>query len=190
MNLGCLYSRGMAHRNVSGWNQGNHDETEQGNIDARLFEDITHEGFAGVFYLSWQDEWLKPTWNTAELDNSDRRPFSSNVQTAERRFGMLNFDAGTAEQSMYVDGETSDWDSRMIKPVQAADPSTSTSGKQDDDQAQLKQFYVTSDESYMYFRSDYVDNGKPLKWTDVNTMLLLNTIPDQGQHRIPGGSDC
>ena len=187
--FGVPSSRGMAHRNVSGWNQGNHDETEQGNIDARLFEDITHEGFAGGILFSWQDEWFKRIWNTAELDNSDRRPFWSNVQTAEQHFGMLNFDAGTAEQSMYVDGETSDWDSRMIKPVKAADPSTSTSGKQDDDQARLKQFYVTSDESYMYFRLDYVDNGKPLKWSDVNTMLLLNTIPDQGQHRIPGGSD-
>lgn len=187
--FGVPSSRGMAHRNVAGWNQGNHDEAEQGNIDAKLFEDMTREGLAGGLLFSWQDEWFKRTWNTAELDNSDRRPFWSNVQTGEQRFGLLSFDAGPADKPIYVDGETSDWDFRKINPIKVADSSTSTSGNQDDEQARLKQFFVTSDESYIYFRLDYMDNGKPLEWSKVNTMLLLNTIPDQGQHRVPGGSD-
>ncbi|WP_307550772.1 hypothetical protein [Paenibacillus sp. V4I5] len=187
--FGVPSSRGMAHRNVAGWNQGNLDETEQGNIDARLFEDINHEGLAGGLLFSWQNEWFKRTWNTQELDNSDRRPFWSNMQTGEQHFGLLSFEPGPVDKSIYVDGETSDWDSKKINPIQLNGSSASSTNNQVDGQASLKKFYVTSDEGYVYFRLDFNRTEQPLDWSQINTMLLLSTIPNQGQHRVPGDSD-
>lgn len=187
--FGVPSSRGMAHRNVTGWNQGNLDETEQGNIDARLFEDITQEGMAGGLLFSWQNEWFKRTWNTQELDNSDRRPFWSNVQTGEQHFGLLSFDPGPADKPIYVDGEISDWITKKIKPIKLNGSSASFSDNQVDGQASLKQFFVTSDESYVYFRLDFNKAEQPLAWSKINTMLLLSTIPNQGQHQVPGISD-
>ncbi len=56
--FGVPSSRGMTHRNRYGWNQGFHNETEQGQITAHLFEDIQIEGMAGGIVFSWQDEWF------------------------------------------------------------------------------------------------------------------------------------
>lgn len=90
--FGIPASRGLTHRNPFGWNQGFIEETEQGNIVSGLFEDIVHEGMLGGLIFAWQDEWFKRTWNTMDYDNPDRRPYWSNAQTNEQRFGLLSFD--------------------------------------------------------------------------------------------------
>lgn len=186
--FGVPSSRGMEHRNVQGWNQGFHSEEEQGNIDAHLFEDIYREGMAGGLVFSWQDEWFKRTWNTLNLDNPDRRPFWSNAQTGEQQFGLLSFDPGLQDKAFQVDGDTSDWTKAKIAPV----PMNLAGPVRDlddyDKQRQIQQMYVSSDERYVYFRIDFGKDGRPFDWSKVNATILLDTIPNQGQHRIPGGS--
>jgi hypothetical protein len=186
--FGIPSSRGMTHRNLYGLNQGFHSEQEQGTIAAHLFEDIQTEGMAGGLVFSWQDEWFKRTWNTMQLDNPDRRPFWSNAQTGEQQFGLLSFDPGDEKTALYVDGETSDWEKANLSPLPMKTATPVRTLDDYDQQRRIEQWYVSSDERYVYFRIDFGKNDRPFDWSKVGAMILLDTIPDQGQHQIPGGS--
>ncbi|WP_258881509.1 hypothetical protein [Paenibacillus sp. sptzw28] len=186
--FGVPSSRGMAHRNINGWDQGLHSEQEQGNIDAHLFEDIRSEGMAGGIIFSWQDEWFKRTWNTDQVDNPDRRPFWSNAQTGEQQFGLLSFDPGDEKTAMYVDGDTTDWNKNDTPPVPIKSGAVLPASDGYDQDRKIKQWYVISDDRYVYFRIDFEKVARPFDWSKVGAMILLDTIPGQGQQRIPGGS--
>jgi hypothetical protein len=185
--FGIPASRGITHRNVRGWNQGGHNEQEQGENNAHLFTDITNEGMAGGLIFAWQDEWFKRTWNTMDLDNPDRRPFWSNIQTSEQYFGIMAFEPGEPKQGLYVDGDPSDWTNAHISPVPMKGASVKALDS-DDPQREIKQIFVSHDARNVYFRIDFGQDGGPLDWSKTGATILLDTIPNQGQHRIPGGS--
>ena len=168
--FGVPASRGMTHRNVYGMNQGGNSEEKQGRIDARLFENIVSENYAGGMVFSWQDEWFKRTWNTMDVDNSDRRPFWSNDQTNEQQFGLLSFDPGE-KLKIKVDGDVTDWEGE--------EPLFESSDKEQN----LQRFFMTSDEKYIYFRLDYQNMSAEQLESD-KTMLLFDTIQDQGSTEI------
>ena len=108
--FGVPASRGKAHESLySGYNQGQHDETEQGEIVADLLGDIYSEGYCGGLVFTWQDEWFKRTWNTMDFDLANRRAYWSNPQTNEQEFGLMAFDPGEEKSICYVDGDLSDW---------------------------------------------------------------------------------
>ncbi|MBB6634408.1 hypothetical protein [Cohnella thailandensis] len=182
--FGVPQSRGMTHRNVQGWNQGAHNEREQGEIAAHLFEDIAEEGMAGGLVFAWQDEWFKRTWNTMDLDDPNRRPFWSNVQTSEQNFGLLAFDPGEPGEGVFVDGDASDWTQEGAVPIPMKGSAVAAAVPD----AEIKQMFVSSDERSVYFRLDFGQEGGPLDWSKLGATILLDTIPNQGQHRIPGGS--
>ena len=185
--FGVPASRGITHRNVHGWNQGHHNEQEQGRIGAHLFEDIYREGMAGGILFTWQDEWFKRTWNTMDLDNPDQRPYWSNIQTSEQYFGVFTFDPGKPETALYADGDAADWTRSGIEPIRMKG-AVAQAVDDDDRQREIKQMFVSSDERNVYFRLDFGQSEQPLDWSKTGAMILLDTIPDQGQHRVPGGS--
>lgn len=162
--FGLPASRGMTHRNPFDLNQGFISEQEQGASVVRMFEDMTEQGAAGGIMFTWQDEWFKRTWNTMELDNPDRRPYWSNVQTNEQRFGILSFNTNTKP----IDGEKSKWsDSERVT---------------EKDEGLLNSFSVDHDEAYIYFMIDF----EPEKWTDETRLsLLLDTVQEQGNLSVP-----
>jgi len=164
--FGVPSSRGLTHVHPFGWNQGFLTEKEQGEILRRLFEDIMAEGLMGGLLFTWQDEWFKRTWNTMDYDNPDRRPYWSNAQTNEQQFGLLSFD----RHKIRVDGETGDW---KVEPLYAKEDGGQHSGG-------LRALYVDHDERYLYLRldADPVRDGYPL--------ILLDVVPDQGNHFIEG----
>ncbi len=132
--FGVPASRGKAHDSLySGYSQGNHDEAEQGKIVENLLQDIYNEGYCGALVFTWQDEWFKRTWNTMDFDLPDRRPFWSNPQTNEQKFGLLAFDPGAEKSRCYVDGDISDWNGE--RPIYTAKGAS---------------LYVKSDEKYIY----------------------------------------
>lgn len=132
--FGVPASRGKAHDSLySGYNQGNHDEKEQGLIIKDLIGDIVDEEYCGALVFSWQDEWFKRTWNTVDFDLSDNRPFWSNPQTNEQEFGLMAFDPGEKNSIVYVDGDIEEW--QEIKP-------TVENGK--------TSLFLSSDEKYLY----------------------------------------
>lgn len=185
--FGVPTSRGMTHRNIRQLNQGNNSEIEQGQYNVLMFEDIYMANMAGGIVFTWQDEWFKRSWNTMDFDNPDRRPFWSNIQVSEQFFGLLAFEPGRIEDAMYVDGSAEDWERNGIEPIplQGNKISNSEASHQG-----IEHVFVTSDEKAMYFRIDVDSNSQPqpLDWSKTGLLILLDTIPDQGQHNIPGGS--
>ena len=170
--FGVPASRGMTHRNVYGMNQGGNSEEEQGMTDAKLFESIVSENYAGGLVFSWQDEWFKRTWNTMDYDNSNRRPFWSNDQTNEQQFGMLSFDPGN-KLKIKVDGNVDDWKKAKIKPLY----------KSKNEKENFQGLSMTSDEKYIYFRLDYNEMSAE-RLEKEKTMLLFDTINGQGSKRL------
>ncbi|QOR68364.1 hypothetical protein IM538_09795 [Cytobacillus suaedae] len=170
--FGVPGSRGLTHRNVHGRDQGHHSEEEQGYYNTRLFEDIVHEDMAGGIVFTWQDEWFKRTWNTMDYNNEDRRPYWSNAQTNEQQFGLLSFDPTSSYKNMLkVDGDPSDWADNGIEPAITSN-------------GVVKHVFVSSDEKYLYLRLDSKE-----KFDEMNTYILFDTIPNQGQASIPGLSN-
>lgn len=166
--FGIPASRGMAHLDIhSGYNQGNHDETEQGNIVAKLLSDIYDEGYCGGLVFSWQDEWFKRTWNTMDFDLPDHRPFWSNPQTNEQQFGLLAFDPGKDESICYVDGDVDEW--KKDKPLYS--------------NSNLDLF-VKSDEKYVYLMLD----TKDFDFTKEKLVIPIDTIDKQGNNSVYDGT--
>jgi hypothetical protein len=157
--FGVPSSRGKAHDSLYlGYNQGNISETQQGEMDAAMLQDIYKERYAGGLVFSFQDEWFKRTWNTMDLDIPDRRPYWNNQQTNEQHFGVLAFDSGQSKSICYVDGNTDDW----VEQTPLA-----TNGK--------LELYVKSDETYVYFmiKNYRLDADGPL-------LIPIDTVPNQG----------
>lgn len=163
--FGIPASRGKTHENPFGWNQGNISEEKQGEIGVRLFEDMLAQGAAGGLVFTWQDEWFKRTWNTMELDNPDRRPYWSNVQTNEQRFGLLSFDT----HKKPLDGDREKW--------------KETERLQDNPEGLLRSLYMDHDEAYLYlmleFDPEAFNNG------EGNIFVFFNTLEEQGNTTIP-----
>ena len=132
--VGVPAARGMAHVSLySGYNQGRHDEKEQGRIVTSLLQDIYAEGYCGGLIFSWQDEWFKRVWNTMQFDLPSQRPFWSNPQANEQQFGILAFEPGKDKTICDVDGDISDW--QNDKPIYVSDK---------------VELYAKSDEKYLY----------------------------------------
>jgi hypothetical protein len=170
--FGVPSSRGLTHKNAYGMNQGFLSEKEQGQIDTKLFKSIVSEGYAGGLVFTWQDEWFKRTWNTMDVDDPNRRPYWDNEQTNEQHFGLLGFEPGNKETKIVVDGKSNDWDVSGVKNSYTA------KNKNDD----LQEMRVTSDSGYLYFLLKY---KRPVDFSKQGTYLLLDTIGDQGQTKIP-----
>ncbi|KAB7666899.1 hypothetical protein [Bacillus sp. B1-b2] len=169
--FGVPSSRGKTHDNINVMNQGFLSETQQGNMDREMFQMILDENYAGGLVFTWQDEWFKRTWNTMDYDDPDRRPYWSNIQTNEQHFGLLSFDPGKYEPTIYVDGNTEDWDRLNVSPIYTASSESSV----------LKTVHVTSDEQQVNIRLDY---NAALDLSKDHTYLLLDTIDNQGQTTI------
>jgi hypothetical protein len=169
---GVPASRGMTHLNRYGMNQGFLSEQEQGQIDTSLYSSIVSAGYAGGMVFTWQDEWFKRTWNTMDLDNPDRRPYWSNLQTNEQHFGLLGFDPGEKDSSIMVDGNIEDWKMAVTKVIYQSKMKNSS----------LNQVRLSSDNGYLYYLLTY---NQPVDFSKQGTYLLLDTIPNQGQTNIP-----
>lgn len=161
--FGIPASRGKAHENiVTGYNQGFIDEKIQGDMVLKMMTDIHSEGLAGGLIFSWQDEWFKRTWNNSDLDLPDSRPYWSNLQTNEQRFGLLAFDPGTEKSTCYIDGEFDDWTG--LTPIYS------------DEEGKL---LIKSDEAYVYIMADI----KNYDFNKDTLIIPVDTIPNQGNSR-------
>ena len=156
--FGVPGSRGMTHKNPSGWNQGFLSEKEQGDIVTHLYEDIIHEGMMGGLVFTWQDEWFKRTWNTMDYDNPDRRPYWSNAQTNEQQFGLLSFDT----HKIGVDGKGDEWKADFLYEGDNI----------------LKNMSLDYDERYLYLKIEHEPGF------DGDIDIPLDIVPDQGNTDI------
>ena len=164
--FGIPTSRGMGHESVMGYNQGNVDETQQGEMLVAMFESIYSERYAGGLLFAWQDEWFKRTWNNVKFDTPDTRPFWSNVQTCEQAFGILTFDPGETSSVCYVDGDGGEW--AMDTPI------ASTSAGE---------LYMKCDEESVYFMIRTLEG---YDFENDTILLPIDTIAEQGNDKMNG----
>ncbi len=161
--FGVPSSRGIAHRNVHGRDQGRHTEREQGEIVAAMFEDIRHAGTAGGVAFSWQNEWFKRTWNLDARSVPGRRPYWSNIETPEQRFGLLAFEP---VNSPSLDGSTSGWeDARLWEPPSPGDDTAPS--------RTLTELRVTHDVEGLWFRLGFERLGDPVDWSRMNALITV-----------------
>ncbi|MDB2250561.1 hypothetical protein PM033_02060 [Halorubrum ezzemoulense] len=178
--FGVPASRGIAQRDVHSRDQGRHTETEQGEILAAMYEDIREAGTLGGIAFSWHDEWFKRTWNLAPFSDSDRRPFWSNVQTPEQRFGLLAFDPAGA---VPLDGSADAWaDAATATPER--DPVRLGDGA--DASRELTGLRVTSDAAYLSVRIEADALGGGVDWDATNYLLAIG-LTDRGERALPHG---
>lgn len=110
IEFGISTSRGIAHWHKGGRHHGGHDETEQGELLARMLREIRDERLAGGLIFSLMDEWSRTTWNTATFEiPSERGPLWFNVQSPDQSFGLLKQTPVSA--SIRIDGHSTDWSS-------------------------------------------------------------------------------
>lgn len=110
--FGVSASRGQSSyedNRILARDQGFMSEMEQGEAVVSLYDDIKASGAVGGIVFSWQDEWFKRTWNTAPFVDSAYSAYWSDVQTSEQGFGLLAFDPGEDESTVYIDGDRSEW---------------------------------------------------------------------------------
>jgi hypothetical protein len=180
--FGVPDSRGIAHRHVHGRDQGRHTEREQGEIVAAMYEDVVEAGTAGGLVFSWQDEWFKRTWNLAAFSEPNRRPFWSNVQTPEQRFGLLTFDPA---DRISLDGSLGEWeDAERFEPD---GPVTSLADGRDA-QRTLTGLAVTHDAAALSILLEF-DSLAELDWTETNAVVTVGHT-GRGNTTLPLGLDA
>lgn len=160
--FGVPSSRGIAHRNVHGRDQGRHTEQEQGEIAAAMFEDIDRAGTAGGVVFTWQSEWFKRTWNLDARSVPSRRPYWSNIETPEQQFGLLSFDPA---DGISLDGSERDWD--------GADKIMPDGTTQSESLYTLASLQVTHDVEGISFRVEFEELPDPVDWTQMNVLLPI-----------------
>jgi hypothetical protein len=176
--FGVPSSRGIAQRDVHGRDQGRHTEAEQGTIVARMYEDVREADTAGGIVFSWHDEWFKRTWNLAPFSDPNRRPYWSNVQTPEQRFGLLSFDPAGA---VPLDGSSEAWaDAAVATPD--GDPVQLDDGA--DPLRELTAVRVTSDVAYLSIRLEFADLSGGVDWDATNYLVTLG-LTDRGERELP-----
>ncbi|MCZ8513817.1 hypothetical protein O9H85_15515 [Paenibacillus filicis] len=167
--FGVPSSLGIGHLANKDRNQGGHDETEQGKIDASLLQDIATEGMAGGIVFSWQDEWFKRTWNTMYFEiPANRRKLWHNVLTNEQHFGLIAELSGK-DGPLKIDGDPSDWkalknDDKMTLP--GTYPG-------------FKSITMTHDEAYVYILAELEQPFDPNK-QQLN--FGVDTLPGGNKH--------
>ncbi len=163
--FGIPTSRGKTHVNaVTGFDQGNVEESAQGEMLVSMMTDIHDVGCMGGLIFSWQDEWFKRTWNTTDQEEAERRPYWFSVESPEKTFGLLSFDPGETT-AVLIDGKTSDWNSENVV--------SESNG--------LK-LSVQSDEAYLYFLvelGEHTFGQEPI-------YIAADTIAGQGNDHYNG----
>ena len=99
--FGVPSSWGSAHQSFSEMHHGGYSETQQGEKNMRMLNNMIDAGCAGGFMFAWMDEWFKRTWIVLYLEaygltgGSEiipTRQLWHNETSPEQCFGLIGFD--------------------------------------------------------------------------------------------------
>lgn len=157
---GIPSSRGIAHENmISGLSQGHASEVQQAEWIISMNRDIREAGCMGGLIFAWQDEWFKRTWNSADYESADRRPFWQNVQSPEACFGLLAIEPGEKKTVVTLDGLANEW--KRSRPLIENDGVS---------------VYAQSDAAYLYL----LIRAEDYDFAADTLYLPLDVLPEQG----------
>ena len=137
LEFGVPSSLGSSHDGPQSRDQGNHSEQQQAAINAEMFSIIQEAGMAGGFLFEWADEWFKVTWNTVNLEESERRSMWMNSLNPETHFGVVAYEPG-ADQRIVVDGLPVEWAEQSQVLIESLD--------------NIRELRVTHDAGYLYLQ--------------------------------------
>ena len=184
--IGVPTSRGIAHIQPQGMNHGGHNEREQGEIDARLMENIHETGCAGGVIFAWIDEWFKKNWAVIEFElPAERNPMWHNMLDPEQNYGLLAMRPGSPGPAVVLDGRPDDWHGRA--PLLQAGPPAGNLGPQ---APALRALWAFHDEAAFYFRVDAdgldADGDGGIDWERFSVMVGIDTYgSEKGDRRFP-----
>lgn len=171
--IGVPTSRGIAHVQPQGMNHGGHNEREQGEIDARLMDNIHDAKCAGGILFAWLDEWFKRNWLVMEFEKpAERNVKWLNALDPEQNYGLLAARPGKGGPPIVLDGKGGDW--KGIEPLMALDAAHGGSS--------LRALRASHDEGWFYLRID-VDG---LDWDREHVLIGIDTYGGkEGDTRFP-----
>ncbi len=188
--FGVPSSRGLSQRQVQGFHQGHHTEREQGERNAELYEHIVNSGALGGVVFTWQDEWFKRVWNTAEYTEPDRRPFWMDRQTSEQAYGLLSFDP-RGETDITLSGDLSEWEhaSELYTTAESdfgpeSEPLVALEDGHDGART-LTGLSAAADPGSLSLKLSYDDLGSVVDWERTNTLVFLDITPERGITSMP-----
>jgi len=124
------------------------------------------------------DEWFKKNWVVIDFEQpAERNRFWLNPLDAEQNYGVIAMRAGPEKSAIRIDGSAADWGTRGRGwPIQAGATAPPLA---------IRDFRVTSDEAYVYFRLDVGaidwERGRYLVGIDTHrTDLGGRTLPYTG----------
>ncbi|MBZ5565427.1 MAG: tetratricopeptide repeat protein [Acidobacteriia bacterium] len=194
---------GISHLSPQGWDDGGHNEVQQGNYLARMIRSVADTGCAGGLIQSWMDEWFRSNWLVRDFEApGNRTRLWLNDLSPDAQQGLMGFRTARAETYL-LRGDAGSWQPPHLfyaKPPES--PSVRDFGDRYDPARHLLRLYVDSDEAYLYLRLDVqkLDNngdGKP-DWDQVNYLITLGTtaeptgsvlLPFVSNVRVPSGAD-
>lgn len=208
--FGVPTSRGISHFQPQGMNHGGHTETEQGRICQRLMKNIIESRSAGGLVFSWIDEWFKKNWLTVDFENPlERNPLWYNAMDPEQNYGLLAMKPGKEDWKIKVDAKDEDW--KEVKPLYR-DRFLKEEGENFiqkmkrkihgalevrkkfrdgfDGARDLKRFYVTQDEGYLYLKLEVLcldcDQDGEVDWDKAHYFIGIDTYRrDLGEFKFP-----
>ncbi len=181
--IGVPTSRGIAHVQPQGFNHGGHNETGQGEVDARLMEAIHDAGCAGGIVFAWLDEWFKKNWLVIEFEvPAERKPKWHNALDAEQNYGLMALRAGSPGPAAILDGKAGDWAGRA--PLLRGE----SAGGGPHSAPRLRSLWAAHDEAYFYLRLDVSGSGRDgaIDWEREEILVGIDTYgADKGDRRFP-----
>ncbi len=212
--FGVPTSRGISHFQPQGMNHGGHTEEEQGRICERLMGNIIEAKCAGGLVFSWIDEWFKKNWLTVDFENPlERNPLWFNAMDPEQNYGLLAMKPGKNGWKIKIDGKDEDWKEikawyrdryleeegenfiqRMRRKIHGPIEMRQKFRDGFDGARDLKRFYVTHDEGYLYMKFEVLcldcDQDGDVDWDHAHYFIGIDTYRrDLGDFRFPGAAD-
>ncbi len=182
--FGVPSSREHAHWQREGWNQGAHDEEEQGKIDGLQMRAVYDAGLAGGVLFSWFDEWFKKNWIFQPYAlPPERKPLWFNLQDPEQNYGLVAAYPGYPGKKVTLSANLSEWsEGKDLYGSRAGVPWFRFEDGGDDSRTLLG-MRMQHDEGFLYL---LLETKGAVDFRLANYVIGINTSsPDSGEYLVP-----
>jgi tetratricopeptide (TPR) repeat protein len=180
-DYGIPTSLGIGHFSPAGFDEGGKNETQQGQLLARLTRSVREAGAAGGTIQEWLDEWHRLSWVQRDYETPPaRRLLWNNFMNPAEFFGLMAADPGRRKIHL-LGGDPAEWGNTPPFYAEFSPSQVQAVGDRFDPARDLKALYVDADEGFLYLRLvvarlDNDGDGQP-DWKEVNYLIGVGTAP-------------